>query len=159
MASGTFYPGASGDDGCWTAGGATFLGTADELTVYKTTSNDYWLFCKFKSVPIPQGSTITAAFIRFTAYQTESDIAEAIKLLESSKAYDGDQELKDYTENSKKKGMIGSRIISLAMSALFFAIANLPMKESFSIMKYVLLGASLFFVLIFIFSFRWGVEN
>lgn len=66
MALGTFYPAVSGDDGIrWSSAGfdtgypMVYLGGESALP--------YKLFIRFLNIIIPQGATITSAFIKFTA--------------------------------------------------------------------------------------------
>ena len=72
MASGIFYPAASGDDGERYAstnfnatGLSTYLGGAYDESIYQ--------FFRFVNVSIPQGTTIEEAYIKFTAYANNSE--------------------------------------------------------------------------------------
>jgi hypothetical protein len=69
MASGTYYPAASGDDGYWDSNG--FFGDNDYLVIGKSTVSRH-SFVRFPSVTIPQGSIVSEAYIRFTAQDTDS---------------------------------------------------------------------------------------
>lgn len=69
MASGTYYPAASGDDGYWDSN--DFFGDNDYLVIGKSTVSRH-SFVRFPSVTIPQGSIISEAYIRFTAQDTDS---------------------------------------------------------------------------------------
>lgn len=68
MSSGTFYPVVDGDDGCWNGG---FLPTGNVVYIgYYTVSRD--CFIRFPSITIPQGSTITSAFVKLTPIYNDS---------------------------------------------------------------------------------------
>ena len=71
MASGTFYPAVSGDDGRWETG--TFISNSIALIIGNYSAKSQTLFARFPSVNIPQGSTIDSAFVKLTAYGTNSD--------------------------------------------------------------------------------------
>ena len=72
MASGTFYPAASADDG-YTLGTNFYYPSYDFLNFgnqgnFPTNA----AYIRFATVAIPNGVTITSAFVRFTAYATNS---------------------------------------------------------------------------------------
>lgn len=71
MATGTFYPAASGDDGYYY--GANFNSAGVNFYIGKPSASDSsnaWI--RFLNVTIPQGSTITAAFVRLSARHSSS---------------------------------------------------------------------------------------
>ena len=70
MGSGIFYPGVDGDDG-WKEGGS-FRAAYDWIGIGNSGSACQ-AFIRFPNVTIPQGSVITLAFIRFTAYLDRSN--------------------------------------------------------------------------------------
>jgi hypothetical protein len=65
MASGIFYPSVSGDDGHVFAGFDTSL---DYMNLGNAASAQCTVLVRFRNVTIPQGSLITSAFLRVTAY-------------------------------------------------------------------------------------------
>jgi len=72
MPSGTFYPAVSGDNGHRNS--SFFEDTLDYCVIGRgTKDNDAWL--RFANVTIPQGSTITAAFMRLKCHQNQSGTA------------------------------------------------------------------------------------
>ena len=73
MSAGTFYPAASGDDGnCPPLGAYDSSGNFLYLGAPGGTSYENWI--RFLAVNIPQGSTITGAFIRLTCVTSGSDV-------------------------------------------------------------------------------------
>lgn len=70
MASGTFYPAVSGDDGMWKIEASSFYGTADFVRIGRASNLPYGTFVRFPSVTIPQNSTITEAYVKFTSHET-----------------------------------------------------------------------------------------
>jgi hypothetical protein len=68
--SGTFYPGASGDDGYATFNPA--CGGFDNSNVFSLLGSQRRPFIRFRNVNIPKGSTITNAYIRFHAFLSEA---------------------------------------------------------------------------------------
>jgi len=70
MASGTFYPAASGDDGHEKS---SSLYPAIDNVNFGDTGSATHAYIRFANVTIPQGSTITAAFIRLTCHISQSD--------------------------------------------------------------------------------------
>ena len=64
MASGTFYPAVSGDDGYRSYAG--FSSTSNNLALGRLTGS-WHTFIRFPNITIPQNSTISSAFIRFVA--------------------------------------------------------------------------------------------
>lgn len=65
MGSGTFYPSVGGDDGYVFA--STIRATRDYLYLGNAVDDLHgWVL--FRNVVIPNGATITGAFVRFTAY-------------------------------------------------------------------------------------------
>jgi hypothetical protein len=71
MASGTFYPAASGDDG-YREGATTFATSWDGVVIGNYDASAYKLFVRFNGVAIPQGATITECYVRFTAFGNTS---------------------------------------------------------------------------------------
>jgi hypothetical protein len=90
-------------------------------------------------------------------------VVEAKNLIEAcNEEYAADDdlnELKEFQEERKKKIQRTSKVMPLIISALFFGLANLPMKESAREFQYVLIGISLFFFILFIFSFLKAKDN
>lgn len=70
MASGIFYPAVSGDDGHWLGTGQFYGGNIQMYLGRSTTS--YYGFVRCPNVTIPQGVTITSAYIRFIAQASDS---------------------------------------------------------------------------------------
>jgi len=70
MASGTFYPAVSGDDGYWDS--IAFYGSAGPLYFGWTSNVGFNTFVRFPNITIPAGSTISSVFIRFTAYSSKT---------------------------------------------------------------------------------------
>ena len=68
MASGTFYPAVSGDDGWVTTG----VASGNSYTYIGKTTRTINCWFRFPNVTIPQGSSIKSAYIKLTAYQTLS---------------------------------------------------------------------------------------
>jgi len=64
MASGTFYPGVSGDD----AECSAFDASKDWVTIGYDASNPKDVSCRFPSVTIPPGSTINSAYLHAFTY-------------------------------------------------------------------------------------------
>lgn len=77
MASGTFYPAVSADDGKWKS--AEFNSNYNDF-VFGHDGNSVHSFIRFLNVTIPAGSTITSAYIRFTAAQTLSGNTVNVKI-------------------------------------------------------------------------------
>ena len=72
MASGTYYPAASADDG-YTLAVNFYYPSADYLDFGNKGNQDLnAAYIRFATVAIPQGVTITSAFVRLTAYATNS---------------------------------------------------------------------------------------
>ncbi|MCK4542166.1 MAG: hypothetical protein KAU17_08035 [Spirochaetales bacterium] len=69
MASGTYYPAVSGDDGHWVP--ADFQNTLTQM-YFGMFLEGIGTFIRCPNITIPQGSTITSAYIRFTAYSSLS---------------------------------------------------------------------------------------
>ncbi len=69
--SGTFYPtNAGGEDDCDV--GAVMDATGDDIYMGKGGAQTLDIGVRFRSVTIPKGSTISAAYVRFTAYDSHS---------------------------------------------------------------------------------------
>jgi len=73
MASGTFYPAVSGDDGF--RGSVSGFNNSAQFIYFGEFGETANGFVRFVNVTIPQGSTITNAYIRFTSYNSESGTA------------------------------------------------------------------------------------
>lgn len=72
MASDTFYPAVGGDDGyCLLLGALDSSGNVLYLGNKGGSSCGVWV--RFSSVNIPQGSTITGAYVKFTCISSKSD--------------------------------------------------------------------------------------
>lgn len=70
MASGTFYPAVSGDDGQWRTGG---FGNSENYTQFGFAPAGRWnAFVRFPNVTIPLGAIITSAYIKLKAHYAES---------------------------------------------------------------------------------------
>jgi len=95
--------------------------------------------------PIPQ----------YSIFVNKHSLNDAKRLLEASNLYN-EEEFREYKQIEQKRGAFWGRIIALIFAAFFYALSSLPIKESDKSMQYVLIGASLFFVLLFIFSFYKG---
>jgi hypothetical protein len=72
MASGTFYPAVSGDDGYFFT--INFMNSGDRLFIGDSTGNNINIFIRFPNVTIPAGAAISEAYIRFTSFNTQSSI-------------------------------------------------------------------------------------
>lgn len=73
MADGIFYPVVSGDDGCAKSpGGGSFYPSLTSLYMGDHVGTDYSTWIRFPSIIIPQGATITSAFVRLTASYSDS---------------------------------------------------------------------------------------
>ena len=72
MASGTYYPATSGDDGV-RQGATSFYLTWVDGHIGDTGGVPNKIFIRFPNVTIPSGVTITAAFVRFTSRSTTAD--------------------------------------------------------------------------------------
>ena len=98
----------------------------------------------------------TKAVARFDIFVKAEDVNEARSLIEvCNREYTADddvKELKEFQEERKNKSQRANKIMPMIVSAIFFGLANLPMKESAREFQYVLIGISLFFFLLFIFS-------
>jgi hypothetical protein len=70
VASNTFYPAASGDDGLVYT--TNFFSATPDLYFGDSGGTSINIFIRFLSVNIPQGSTITAAYIKFTSNNNAS---------------------------------------------------------------------------------------
>ena len=64
------------------------------------------------------------------------------------------EEFKERQEKSKREDQ--RSIVPLFISVVFFGVANLPMMESATGLKYLLFGISLYFFSLLIFSFYKG---
>ena len=71
MASGTFYPVVSGDDGYFF--GTSLSNNSIQLFIGNTTGNSINIFIRFPNVTIPAGAAISEAYIRFTSINTQSN--------------------------------------------------------------------------------------
>ena len=93
---------------------------------------------------------------RFDIFVKAEDVNKARSLIEvCNREYAADddvKELKEFQEERKNKSQRANKIMPMIVSAIFFGLANLPMKESARVFQYVLIGISLFFLLLFIFS-------
>ena len=69
MPSGTFYPAVSGDDGHWVPG--DFYNTLTQM-YFGMFLEGIGTFIRCPNITIPQGSTITEAYVKFTAYSSLS---------------------------------------------------------------------------------------
>jgi hypothetical protein len=74
MASGTFYPAASGDDGFSHPSIAFYYFVDTEDYIYIGNWNSYYIksWFRFQNVTIPQGATITSCYVRFRAAENLS---------------------------------------------------------------------------------------
>ena len=63
MSTGTFYPVADADDGCWA--GNNFYSPGQCLQIWTS----YNGFVLFDSVTVPNGATINSAYVRYRAYE------------------------------------------------------------------------------------------
>ena len=100
----------------------------------------------------------------------EKDFSYAMELINKID-HDYSSSLEDLDENDeeehafresikkdKKRAKVVGRILSLLIASIFGGIALLPMKEDTSGMRYMLLGISFLFFLLFVFSFRGGFK-
>ena len=71
MASGTYYPAVSGDDGYWYGG--QFYNSFDYCSLGDNGADGCNTFIRFANVTIPQGSTITSAYIKGTAKENNTE--------------------------------------------------------------------------------------
>ena len=74
MAAGTFYPAASGDDTSWRVG---FWESID-LKLQTASGVYYKSAIRFPNVSIPQGASITNAFVRLTSRLTRADDVDIV---------------------------------------------------------------------------------
>ena len=73
MSTGTFYPAVSGDDGF--VSGAMFYPATAYLSMGLSAAIIREAWIRFTVVAIPQGATITSAFVRLTAQASQSNVA------------------------------------------------------------------------------------
>lgn len=65
MASGIFYPAASGDNGGWRTG---YFNNDGEGVIFGSNAGAYHGFFKFTNITIPYNAVIQSAFVRLTSY-------------------------------------------------------------------------------------------
>ena len=68
----TAYPAASADDGYWY--GVSWNNNWADLILGDSSGNEGHVFVRFPDVDVPQGATITEAFVRFKSYNSRSDV-------------------------------------------------------------------------------------
>ena len=94
---------------------------------------------------------------QFDIYVKDSDVVEARRLLQSCEEDEKDYEFEEFKERQEKSKRKAQRsIVPLFISVVFFGVANLPMMESATGLKYLLFGISLYFFSLLIFSFYKG---
>ena len=74
MATEIFYPVVSGDDGFGGLPSGSFSTAGSSLYVGDFSGTPYSLFVRFPSINIPQGATITSAFVRFFCETSTSGV-------------------------------------------------------------------------------------
>ena len=72
MASGTFYPAVSGDDGFWVEETSEFYNSSDFVAFGVVSAQSLHGFIRFLNVTIPLGAAITGAYVKFTCQSSDS---------------------------------------------------------------------------------------
>ena len=78
MASGTFYPAASGDDGYWRT--SEFDTTSAHAIMGNIAAQATNVWVRFANVTIPQGSTITSAYVKWTAESNKTGTVVNVRI-------------------------------------------------------------------------------
>ena len=90
----------------------------------------------------------------------EQDVPDAKKLLESHEVkYEEDSEWKKDLSESQKRNRVFGRILGLLVACILGVLSYLSFRTSEDFMGYVLLGCSLFFCLVLVFSYDWSKQD
>lgn len=122
-------------------------------------SNGLGVFIDTKGIGLVTGE-MDGPFTKCNIFVHEQDVADAKKLLESHEVkYEEDSEWKKDLSESQKKHRVFGRILGLLVTCIFGVLSYLSFRTSEDFMGYVLLGCSLLFCLVLVFSYDWSKEH
>ncbi len=100
------------------------------------------------------------SLLTYNIYVDDILYNEAKRIIDSQDANtDIDREWIQYKQKLEKKGAFWNRTAGLIMAIFFYSLSLLPMKEADAIMKHILEGASICFVLLVLISYYRGKES
>jgi|LGVE01.1.fsa_nt_gb hypothetical protein len=103
--------------------------------------------------------TMDAPVIAYNIWVNVIDLEDAKTILYSKRDKNEDKQFQQFIAKQKNDAIVLGRVLAIAASLFFLSISFLPIKASDIFMRYVLYGESLFFFLVFVFTFDWSKKK